>query len=150
MTQTAQNDNPAPRAPRPATLFEAKGFDDLRSFTGTETYWRSGFVYKGRALSYTDGVKYIAEKAGAYWLVDLVLAQATEIYCKHASPARDRFHDVLVCELTVNDESDTAVLEILDGDRNVLYTQTLLFTDFPAAFQVIWVKQGIAMLPSEY
>jgi hypothetical protein len=39
----------------------------LRQFTGTENWYRHGLV---RSVLYTDGAKYVAESAGAYWLLD--------------------------------------------------------------------------------
>jgi hypothetical protein len=48
---------------------------DLAQFTGTETWFRHSFT---RHLPYTEGVKYVADTGGAYWLVDDILfAQAT-------------------------------------------------------------------------
>ncbi len=40
---------------------------ELAQFTGTEYWYRHAFK---RSITYTDGVKYVAEKAGAYWLID--------------------------------------------------------------------------------
>jgi hypothetical protein len=42
---------------------------DLDHFTGTNFYWKHGF---NRRLLYTDGVKYFAEKAKAYWFIDAI------------------------------------------------------------------------------
>jgi hypothetical protein len=39
---------------------------DLAQFIGTENYYR----YLG--INLTDGVKFLADEAGAYWLVDIV------------------------------------------------------------------------------
>ena len=40
---------------------------DLRQFTGTEQWYRHGTV---RDVLFTDGAKYVADQAGAYWLLD--------------------------------------------------------------------------------
>ncbi len=40
---------------------------ELAQFTGTEQYYK----HLG-GLVYTDGVKYLAEKAGSYWLLDII------------------------------------------------------------------------------
>jgi hypothetical protein len=40
---------------------------DLRQFTGTEQWYRHGIV---RDVLFTDGAKYVADQAGAYWLID--------------------------------------------------------------------------------
>ena len=40
---------------------------DLIQFTGSEHWYRHAMV---RDILYTDGVKHVAETAGAYWLID--------------------------------------------------------------------------------
>jgi hypothetical protein len=42
---------------------------DLCQFTGTETWYRHSMY---RNVLYTAGVQYLAEKAGAYWLIDII------------------------------------------------------------------------------
>lgn len=40
---------------------------DLAPFTGSETWYRHAI---NRKITFTDGAKYVAEKADAYWLLD--------------------------------------------------------------------------------
>jgi hypothetical protein len=40
---------------------------DLAQFTGSEHWYRHGMV---RSVLFTDGAKYVADIAGAYWLLD--------------------------------------------------------------------------------
>jgi hypothetical protein len=40
---------------------------DLGQFTGTEQWYQHGI---NRAVLFTDGAKYVADAAGAYWLLD--------------------------------------------------------------------------------
>ena len=42
--------------------------NELRQFSGTEHWYRhlSGYLY-------TDGVQYVAQEGGAYWLIDKIL-----------------------------------------------------------------------------
>ena len=48
---------------------------DLRQFTGTETWFRHQFM---RHITYTEGVQFLAERAGAYWLLDdIIFGQST-------------------------------------------------------------------------
>ena len=44
---------------------------DLDMFTGTENYWKNCFGLCF-GLIYTDGIKYLAENGGAYWLIDAI------------------------------------------------------------------------------
>ena len=93
---------------------------DLAQFTGSEHWYRHAMV---RDVLYTDGVKYVAETAGAYWLIDeITFAQ--------------RFDKLLAAEefqswkLTVNADH-TATLTCEDGDGGVVFTKAIEFTDFP-------------------
>lgn len=55
-----------------------KGFTqaELAQFTGTEKWYRHTLA---RNVHYTDGVLFVAERAGAYWLIDeIALAQKAE------------------------------------------------------------------------
>ena len=51
--------------------------NELRQFTGTEHWYRdiSGYLY-------TDGVLYVAQEGGAFWLIDKILltTRAKTIY----------------------------------------------------------------------
>src|SRR5258708_35047347 len=48
----------------------------LRQFTDSEHWYRHGLV---RSILFTDGAKYIADQAGAYWLLDeIAFAQRGE------------------------------------------------------------------------
>lgn len=40
---------------------------DLSQFTGTEQWYQHGI---NRKVLFTDGAKYVADTAGAYWLLD--------------------------------------------------------------------------------
>ena len=57
--------------------------DDLRHFTGGVTRYRHGL---NRRVIYTEGVQFLAEKAGAYGLIDVIAS-----YLRHPeSAAGDR------------------------------------------------------------
>ena len=59
--------------------------NDLAQFTGTEAYYR----YVGGTLL-TDGTKYLANEAGAYWLMDLI-ASYQPILKKHGKNTLHRW-----------------------------------------------------------
>jgi hypothetical protein len=84
---------------------------DLEGFTGSETWYRHGLV---RTISYTDGAKYVADKGGAYWLLDeIALAQRFSPTVK-SEPFQ-------VWKLTVSDSG--GVLACEDGNGNVVFTK---------------------------
>lgn len=42
---------------------------DLKHFTGSEHWYRHAL---NRKVLFTDGAKYVADKGGAYWLIDTI------------------------------------------------------------------------------
>jgi hypothetical protein len=44
-------------------------YNDLNGFTGSEQFYRHSMV---KNFTYTEGVKYLAEEAEAYWLIDAI------------------------------------------------------------------------------
>lgn len=118
---------------------------DLRQFTGTEQWHRHGLM---RSNIYTDGVKYVADTAGAYWLIDKIatLQMKREI-------AAERFQ---VWRLIVKDARATLTCD--DGDRIgvgdskliILHTEEIGFTDFPLEKIEFWVEGDVILLPSEH
>lgn len=112
--------------------------NDLRQFTSTDHYYRH--TLSGRSFIYTDGVKYLAETAGAYWLIDkIVFGQPeTELEC-------DGFQS---WKLKVT--GSTAVLTCDDGNENIVHTEEITFTDFPLPEIELWVEGSTILLPSEH
>ncbi len=116
---------------------------DLVGFIGTSQYYRHNSI--GFRFNYTDGVKYLAENANCYWLLDIVASiQKLPKVKKHR--LEDDFQSV---KLTVNlDNSARFVLD--DGNGNVLYTQNIPYTDFPLEKITLYFINEVLMLTSEY
>ena len=110
---------------------------DLDQFTGTEQYY---FNQLFRAIKYTDGVKYLAEKYGAYWFLDVAFSHAIPLLKKE---------EFMTAELTVNDD-DSADFILTDGNDNILARQKIEWTDFPAREIKLFIEHGVALLPSEH
>ena len=118
-----------------------KTFDpaQLTRFTGTEYWYRHGLV---RSILFTDGAKYVADSAGAYWLLDeIALAQR---YVK--AVAGEAFQ---VWKLAVRPDA-TATLGCEDGNGNTVHSKRIPFTDFPAEGITLWFCNNTILLPSEY
>jgi hypothetical protein len=112
---------------------------DLRQFTGTEFWYRHPFA---KSITYTDGVKHVAEQGGAYWLVDdIVIAQKT-VPAVAAEPFQ-------FWKLKVNPDH-SAILTCEDGNGNVVYRNDLNFTDFPLDEVTLYFTNNVLLLPSEY
>lgn len=110
----------------------------LAYFTGTENYYRIA-----RSVVITDGAKYVAENAGAFWLMDAVASYLPQF------TGREEF---VVARLNVKNTS--AELTLDNGNKKVLDRQHIGYTDFPLASFMLyacWAGEfWVVMLPSEY
>ena len=115
---------------------------DLAHFTGTTAYVR--YRQGGRTLLLTDGAKYVAEKAGAYWLMDIIA-----LNCRDWLLEGNGF---CVVELRVTGYEGR--LRVEDGNGGLIHDQLIEFTDFPepglAFFLQPYMDEPVLMLKSEY
>lgn len=109
--------------------------EDLKGFTGTDSYYK----HWSRAFTYTDGVKHLCERAGAYWLIDLIASYQKEW----------RQVTFQVWQLYKN-ESEAKVTMREDSTNPVLVEQRIIDTDFPLDYCELWLIDGVLLLPSEY
>ena len=111
----------------------------LRQFTGTEQWYRHGLV---RNVLFTDGAKYVADSAGAYWLLDeIAFAQKGE-----PAIAAEAFQ---FWKLAVK-PNQTATLTCEDGDGHAVFSKEIEFTDFPAEGVELYFTDNTILVPSEY
>jgi hypothetical protein len=110
--------------------------DDLAQFTGSMN-WYSHFT----GALYTDGVKFLADNAGAYWLIDSILFRQME--------RAVRGEPFQVWKLTVNDDR-TALLVCEDGNDTQIVSEEIPFTDFPLSEISLYFTNNVLLLPSEY
>jgi len=106
---------------------------DLNQFSGTTRYYR----YWTQRLLYTDGVQYFAQRAGAYWFLDIV---ATEII---GLP-----EPFMVVKLL--SENDSGVITVDDGNGKIVYRRKIEWTDCPEGEWKFYLTDGVMMVPSEY
>lgn len=112
---------------------------ELRQFSGSENWYRHGLV---RRILFTDGVKYLADEAGAYWLLDeIALAQQFD-----KAVAAEEFQ---LWKLNVKADH-TAVLACEDGNGKTVLRKELEFTDFPLEEISFYCTNNTILLPSEY
>ncbi len=108
----------------------------LAHFYGTENYYRHALS----GLRYTDGIQYLAEKAGAHWLLDAIF-----------SYRRKEPFQVWKLEVTEGKSRRTALLTMReDTNRPIKVKQKIEFTDFPLDEIEVWLIDGVLILKSEY
>ncbi|GAB4072292.1 hypothetical protein KHC28_01390 [Ancylobacter sonchi] len=111
----------------------------LRQFTGTEQWYRHPLV---RRVLFTDGAKFVADSAGAYWLLDEIA------FAQHSEPAVARTGFQLWKLIVAADAS--ADLRCEDGNGEAVYTKHLDWTDFTAEGVQLYFADNVILLPSEY
>lgn len=116
---------------------------DLRQFTGT-TQWHkwSNLTH----LTCTDGVKYLAEEAGAYWLLDAIASHQNAPALKDSQ----RLRQLQIWLLTVEADKSCHLTCVEHDDVAPVVVQAIEFTDFPLKQVKLYVCDNIVSLPSEY
>jgi len=121
----------------------------LSQFTGTEQYHRFSILF--RRVVITDGVKWMAEKAGAFWLLDAIASY------QPACLKDKMLREFQVWTLTTEQRSETNRRGHLKGERDTgdpkAIRQEIEYTDFPLDEIKLYVEPCSAgqliMLPSE-
>lgn len=122
--------------------------NDLNQFTGTENYWKYPF---SRYFVYTDGVKYFAEQAKAYWFLDAIAlgVHGRKGWIPHIVPRKTLF---AVITMTVKKGEARCVIQEDVGKPNLGVFKTS--TDCPDGEWKFYLTGGenriVMMLPSEY
>ena len=113
--------------------------NEMSYYYGTENYYCDKAYY----FKFTDGVKAFCEKAGAYWLLDLINSLFFERKYKAKMNA-----DFISIDLKV-DENDSAVISFKDSN-GVFYEQGIPFTDCPMGNWKFYYDSGVLMWNGEY
>ena len=102
--------------------------NELKQFSGTEHWYKhlSGYLY-------TDGVLYVAQEGGAFWLVDKILL---------TTKAKNNLQEFGVWKLEVNADK-SAILACEDGNYHELYREKIEWTDFPLNKIDLWFENYV-------
>lgn len=111
---------------------------ELQHFTGSETFFRHPLF---RKFVYTEGVQFLAEKAGAYWLIEYIFSNQMEEKIKAV--------DFQAWKIKVK-EDNSATIRLEDGNGNLVKQFKLEFTDFPLKEFTLWFYNNTLLLPSEW
>ena len=112
---------------------------DLNQFTSTTQYYKHCL----RQFIYTDGVKYLAEKANAYWLLDAIASHQPQLLKDHELKEFQHW------KLTMSADHTAQLVCFRDTDEPVL-AQHIEFTDFPLNEVRLYLVKKVLLLPSEY
>ena len=109
--------------------------NEFKQCTGTEAYY-NGFA---NMIKFTDGIKIMADKFQAYWLIDVVGSYQYKV------------KGIPFQIWTIKSTGTKAVVEMIeDTGKPVLVKQKIPFTDFPEGILKMYCIDGILLLPSEY
>ena len=112
---------------------------DLRQFTGSESFYRYPLV---RRVILSEGAHYVAAAGEAFWLMD-------EIAFRQCDTPAVKAKEFQVWTLTVKPDR-SATLTCDNGNRRVVFSQEIPWTDFPLDQIELWVSNRTIYLPSEH
>ena len=113
--------------------------DNLKQFNnGTNEWHRWSALFQ---MTITDGVKYLADEGGAYWLLDLIASHAVKLNAYG--------HEFICANVTVTPDNKCKVI-MEDGNDNVIGKQDVGYTDLEEGTYKLWITDGVILLPSEY
>ena len=125
--------------------------DELRHFTGDLERYRHQF---NRRVIYTPGVQHLAERGGAYWLIDLIASYIGTPAMAQSLAVDYRLGEMQFWRLDVPQDGPAVASCRADADVEPVITQTIEFTDFPLDHVEIWAafdgEHWTLYLPSEH
>lgn len=92
-------------------------------------------------MLFADGAKYVADQAGAYWLLDEIALAQCGVPAVKAEAFQVWTHDV---------QGRSATLSCGDGNGKTVHAKEIAFTDFPAPGITLWFTDNTILLPREY
>lgn len=117
--------------------------DGLPQFCGTENWHRFSAI---SSLVITDGVKYLADTAGAYWLLDVIASYQRRL---RGQEFQTWILNVTTAGSAITGHRTSAVVTCEDGNGNKLLSQAIPYTDFPLDTIKLFCIDGVILLPNE-
>lgn len=132
--------------PKTSTLTHA----DLYQFTGDAIRYSHPL---NRRVIYTPGVRYLAEKAKAFWLIDAITSYFGSPEMNAAISSDSRLASLQFWRLDVA-ESKAVLIANADTGETPFIRQEIPYTDFPLEYIDIWAGYDghfwTLYLPSEH
>lgn len=124
---------------------------ELAHFTGDSERYRHGL---NRRVIYTPGIRHLAERASAYWLVNAIAIWLASPEFRAATIEDDRVTYLHFWKLEVAGDRSALLTARADSGVAPFITQQIEFTNFPLAEIDIWVgfdgEHRVLYLPSEH
>lgn len=104
---------------------------------------------------YTPGVQHVAERGGAYWLIDEIALALTYDQSARSAIAKDeRLQSLHFWRLDVHEDKSATLTARADSGDTPFYTKQIPWTDFPLDGIDIWAgsdgRVWTLYLPSEH
>ncbi|WP_428307997.1 DUF6876 family protein [Lacipirellula sp.] len=124
---------------------------ELQNFTGDLERWRHPLY---RKLIYTPGIKYLAERTGAFWLIDAIASWLPSRQFEAAVQHDKRIADIHFWKLVVGDDRSADLTAVADSGEEPFIRQGIEYADFPLMKIDLYCafdgEHWTLMLPSEY
>lgn len=124
---------------------------DLDQFTGDLDRYQHNL---NQRVIYTPGVRFLAERGAAYWLIDAIALYSGSPEMRKAIIDDARLETLQLWTLKVNADRTAVLSARADSGLLPFITQEIPFTDFPLNCVEIWVgfdgTHWTLYLPSEH
>ncbi len=124
---------------------------DLKQFTGDLDRYQHSL---NRRVIYMPGVQFLAERGGAYWLIDAIASYFGDPLMKKAIARDDCLSTLQFWNLKVNDDRSAVLTMRADSGEKPAITQQIPNTDFPLDQIEVWAgfdgERWTLYLPSEH
>lgn len=114
--------------------------EELKNFTGSETFYK---IFGDTVI--TEGVKYFADKAEAYWLIQDIV-----INCKMRNELKNEGFISIKAYKPLDLMKDGILVAYEDGNYLELYSQYYPNSKLPKGVYSFWFTDNTLLLPSEY
>lgn len=109
----------------------------LQEFIGNDCFYKHPLF---PSHLYTEGVRYLAKEANAYWLIEYIFSRQEDKLSKYSFQ---------VWKLQLHKDGSAQVI-VEDGDGEKITFYQLDYTDFPIEEITLWFTNNTLLLPSEY
>jgi len=119
--------------------------NELRQFSESETFYKHALTRQ----IFTEGVHYVRETYRCFWLIDDILLYGVELK-KEPFQVWTLKRVMTTEDGRVKERTNAFTLSCDDGNKNVLRTIQIPFSDFPGDSIKFYLIEGVLLLPSEY